>query len=419
MKKLLILFFLWLGYHSSFAQATSATSQIDSPPITKSGITLPQLITTDIKRSNLHFGLNLSQGLKQPHLSANYQKFISDKKKQFSINARVGLNHSLSFQKNDNQDFYNFFSLSLNLGANLKAFNQKNYFIEVGTQNQIAQNGGFSESNYFSNYNSITLGIGKGRIDFVNDGAAAVSITDKLSRYCVLKRELSENEYSILTEKIRSLKNRRKFVNRSYPLTEAEEIQELLSTFGVTDNSIDITSMIHDAYRFEPMLDRTTGSQFRIAATASYSHIRLLSGFSNKGLSSTISYMIHSPISTKWQYNKGITGYITASESSTDDPTSTESRLKRAGISIKNDFHYLVDARSRLSFISNVGYDFKDELYYFEPIGIPYTNNNGFYISTRTEFEYQISRTMSTTLGINLDITPDYTFTGLSLGLKF
>jgi len=414
-----MLFFLWLGYISSFAQVNKPNYTTDSQPITTTGISLPQLITTDLNRSELQFGVNLSNGFNQPNFTVNFKKLISDKNKQLTITSSAQMNHSLSFSRLDRQSFYNLNSLSLNLGADLKLFNKNNYFIQIATQNRITKYGGFKEFDFISTNNSITLGIGKGRIDFVNDGAAAISIVEKLSEYGILKRDLSNEEYVLLTQRVRELKKRRKFVNRSFPLTESEEIQDLLMTFGLLNEDEDVTAIINDAYKFEPMLDRTVGSQFKIAATGSYSDSNLSHSYGNIELSASLSYMIHSPINSKWQYNKGIIGYISTSEHSLEDPTISEDRLEKASIGIKNDLHYLVDTRTRLSFLSEVGYLFMNKILILDPLGTQLYDDKGFYLNTRTEIEYQISRIMSTTFGLNLRFAPKNTYTGLSLGLNF
>lgn len=419
MKKLLMLFFLWLGCNSIFAQVNKSNYASDSQSITTNGITLPQLITTDINRSELQFGVNLSQGLEQPDISARFKKFVSDKNKQFTITSGVYVHHSLSFNQNDNRDFYRLNGLTASLGADLKLFSAQNYFIQIGTQNSLSKYGGFSEFDYFQTRNSLTLGFGKGRIDFVSDGAAAISIVEKLSEYSVLKRDLSQEEYGLLAQKVTDLKNRRKFANRSYPLTESEEIQDLLLTFGLLSEDVDVTAIINDAYKFEPMLDRTTGSQFSFSATGIYSSSNLLYGFSHTGLNASLSYIIHSPINSRWQYNKGIAGFITLDNREIDDPFYIDNKLKKAGIGVKNDLHYLVDTRTRLSFLSDIGYNFVNKVPSFYLDENPLHDAKGFYLNMRTEIEYQISRTMSTTFGLNLRFAPKNTYTGLSLGLNF
>ena len=414
-----MLLLVWLFCHSSYAQKTSTPITKDSESITKTGISLPQLITTDINRSKLQFGVNLSEGLKQPNLSASFKKFISNKNKQFTFNGGLVLSHTFAFEENDFQEFYNINSVSINLGADLKFFNEKNYFIQIGTQNWIHKSGGLIDIDHFNFSNSLTLGIGKGRIEYVNDGVAAMTIVEKLAKYGIINRSLTEFEYSIFIQKINELKNRRKFVNRSYPLTETEEIQDLLSSFGIVSADIDITPILNEAYKYEPMIDRTTGSQFRIAVTAANFHTNLYSDFNSLGLVTSLSYMVHSPISTKWQYNKGITGYITAAQSNFDDLLYIDNNLKKAGISLTNDFYYLIDNRMRLSLLTTTGYNFIHKINSFDPFDNTYIENKGFYLDVKSEFEYQISRTMSTTFGIDLRLTPKNTSTGLHLGLKF
>jgi len=414
MKKPLFLILGLLSWHSILAQNDS-----NSSPITTPGISLPQLITTNINRSNLQFGVNLSDGYEQPHLSVNYEKFISDESKQLKITSNGFLSQTLSLRNNDNRDFYKINALSFQLGANLKLFNKNDYFIEFGTNNTMGKPGGIFDFDFVNFGHSLEFAIGKGRIDYVNDGAAAMAITEKLSEYGLLNRELTKEEYFELVQRIEDLKNRRRFVNRSYPLTETEEIQDLLATFGVIDQDQDVIAIIDDAYKYEPMIDRTTGSQFRLGVSGSYYHNNSIFDLNNKGLAGSISYSIHSAINSNWQYNKSIEGYAVLLEPRADDPRYQDSNLRQLGIRINNDIHYLLDNRIRLSLLTSAGYNFVNKLESFDPIGNPFFEDKGFYLNTRSEVEFQISRTMSTEFGIDLNISKHNTFTGLRMGLNF
>ncbi|MDF1695862.1 MAG: hypothetical protein P1U56_08530 [Saprospiraceae bacterium] len=419
MKKLLLFFLACLVYNTNYAQDKSNSDTNELQPITTTGISLPQLITTQLNRSELQFGINLSEGLEQPNLSIQFKKFISDQSKQISLNAGANLRHRISFDRSDNFDFYSIESISMDVGADLKLFNSNDYFIQFGTQNSIGKPGGLSNFDYIYTNNALTIGFGKGRIDFVNDAVAAVTITDKLKELGVLSRELTEQEYQILVDRINDLKNRRAFVNRSYPLTEVEEIHDLLSTFNVLKEGINTLAIIDDAYKYEPMIDRTTGSQFNVQATGTYHRSNFLTDYTRKGVYTQISYAIHKPINSKWQYNRTASTYFSISESNLTDPTFSESTLKRGGIRLNNDFHYLVDTRLRISFTSGIGYNVIDESYIYDPFGNSIYDNKGMFLNLGSELEYQISRTMSINFGLNLNITPDYNFTGLHMGLKF
>lgn len=267
-----MLLIFWLLCQSSYSQIKKNHYKVNTQPITTTGISLPQLITKNINRSELQFGVNLSQGIEHPTLSANYKKIISDDKKQLTIIGGALLDQSISLEKNDNEKRYSINGMSISLGADLKLFNKNDYFIQIGTFNRINKAGGLRTFDFFNSSNSMTIGVGKGRIDFVNDSSAAQGIAEKLSQFGVLTRDLTEEEFSLLVEKINMLKNRRRFVNRSYPLTEAEEIQDQLASFGVIDSSLDISAIINDVYQYEPMMDRTLGSQMSITLNGSFHH---------------------------------------------------------------------------------------------------------------------------------------------------
>jgi len=417
MKKTLFLIFVWISCNTLFAQKSTPNNTQDSKPNTSQGISLPQLITTNINRSNLQFGINLSEGLKQPNLSVRYEKFISDEKKQLRINIGARVNHTFSFNGNENSDFYTINDMSINYGADLKLFNEQNYFLQLATQNSLGKFGGLTDFDNPSTSNTLTIGFGKGRIDYVDDGTAALMITDKLSKYGVLNRDLTEDEYYRLVQKINDLKNRRRFVNRSYPLSEIEEIHEFLMTIGAINEEDDVTAIIDNAYRYEPMVERTTGSQFRASATGSYYRSSFFNTLNIKGISGSISYMNHSPINMQWQYNKGIEGYFSVSEATLENTTISypNEEIRRAGIGLINNLHYLISNKASLSFLSTLGYNFVNRINIFSPT----IDNDEFYLNTSAQLEHQITRTMSTTLGIQLNMSQEYVSTGLILGLTF
>jgi hypothetical protein len=68
MKRILLLMLTWLAFKTSYAQNTNTNLNLDSRPITTQGISLPQLITTNLNRSKYQisrtmsttFGINLN-----------------------------------------------------------------------------------------------------------------------------------------------------------------------------------------------------------------------------------------------------------------------------------------------------------------------------------------------------------------------
>lgn len=405
----------WLVWHTISAQDQSPKST----PLTQTGITLPQLITTDFNRSNLQFHVNLTDGFERPNFSVNYEKFISDHRKQLRIFGGADLDHTVSFQGNDGLSLYSVDNMSVTVGANLKLFNKNDYFVEFGTSNRISKPGDLTEFDHLPFSNTLDIAIGKGRINYANDGASAIMIIEKLTEFGILQRNLSNDEYILLLQKIAQLKDRRKYANRSYPLSESEEIQEVLKSFEVIDPKVDITAIIDDAYRYEPMTDRTTGSQFRIGVRASHFRSNLFEQINSQGIVGTLSYSIHSAINSNWQYNKRISGYLVVLETGADNPEFEDNKIRKVGIGMDNDIHYLLDNRIRISLLTSIGYDFINKVPTFNLFGNPYFDNDGFYLKTSSEAQFQITRTMSATFGIDLNFSPEDTFTGLRLGLNF
>lgn len=415
MKRPLLLLLGWL-YLCPLSGQEVAPKHI---PKFANGLTLPQLITTKIDQTTLHYQADYESIESRRNIGVYFNKFMSDDRSQFYFwsNALLGIQSDIS--REGGIDHPSSFQSSATIGANLKFFNSKSYFLELGTTNAVYRRGKLFENNGLILQNSLEFALGKGRINYINDGIVALAIIDKLKHYHLLIRDLYEEEYLEFTKLIRNLKNRRRLVNRSFPLTEVEEIQDYLVSIDVIEADRDITNIINQAYKFDPILARTSGSQFRIAISGQNSYSNVV-GYSNRlGLETSISYIIHSAINTQWQYNKGISGYLVVLDSSEDDLLCTESGLQRAGIGMENNFHYILDNQIKISLLTTTGLDLINRAYNDAYLCNPYIKNEGLYLKTSTEIEYQITRTLSTSIGVNLYLQPDNTFTGISFGLKF
>jgi len=417
MKNTSMLLWLLLYCGAMLAQNTTPSNDTSASADDKKSM-LPQLITIDLNRNDLQFGLDLSEGLNTPNLSARIERFTSNENRQIRLFARSDLNHRLSFNNNDFFDFYTLHNLGIQLGAEATFFNENNLFFHAASNNFITQFRGFTE-NPIGVSNLITLGFGKGRIDFVDDGSVALRITEKLEKYKLLMRPLTEEEHKQLMQKIQTLKNRRRFVNRSYPLTELEEVQDFYVTIGAVDEAIDITAIIDDVYRYEPMIARTTGKQFKVDFSGSHFGGTDFFLGSTFGFNTAISYQIHSPISTSWQYDRGIRTFLDIADDLAPTVGLEEGTLRTIGIAINNDIHYLLDSRIRLSLRSDAGYNFINSPNLISITDIDETRNEGLYIYTATSLEYQISRLISMTMGISIQLGNGFLGTAFRAGLNF
>ena len=150
MKRILMVLSAWLVFNSSNAQSSIQQFNTVPPPITKTGIQLPQLITIDLNRSTLQFKIDLSQNITNPNLQVDFHKLMSDSRKQFTLSGGAKIDHSLNFRPNDFQDFYTLNGMSSNLGADLKLFNGNDYFIQIGTNNFVNKLGGLMDTDFIN-----------------------------------------------------------------------------------------------------------------------------------------------------------------------------------------------------------------------------------------------------------------------------
>ena len=306
------------------------------------------------------------------------------------------------------------------LGMDFKLFDQKQRFFQIAAQSNITNQDEFGVFGFDLNFKSVTLGIGVGRINYVNDAVAALNIIEKLKKLNVITRELTENEYQSLVQRINALKNRRRFANRSYPLTEVEEIHDLLHMFGVLNESINTLDIIDEAYKFEPIIDRTTGSQFRISATGSEHSIDYMFNLKLRRITTEVSYELHKPISLNWQYKGKIAAFLSAYKLNTTLPSDFENGLIHGGFYMDNELHYLVDTRQKLSLNTTFGFNdmtFTDLAFLLERNQL--VDYKYLHFSVGADYEYQISRTSSINFGLNLSLSQDTNFTTVNMGIKF
>ena len=204
------------------------------------------------------------------------------------------------------RDFSSPINFAVRAGVDRTYFFRSQLFFSFGSSLRIHQTEHLDRTSYLP---QISIGIGKGRIDRVNERMFVEMIVKLLTN----DHELSKEEDDDINVYVRNLKNERTFYNVGSIEDELQEIADYLALHEITRSSLDSrtnTQLIHKYYKFLPSLERTDGKSFglRSSISTTYSNfvgekfynIRRILG--NVGL--VLFYQDDSYMSHKFQLNK-------------------------------------------------------------------------------------------------------------------
>lgn len=229
----------------------------------------------DVKGSSINSNFGIS-----------YFKIISSNRRQHlsTLSLTPVLNYSENVNGSSEQRSRNFV-LDGNWNRVDRFFNQKNFFFEIGNELQI---GGKREKqksafyNYRTNNNSISdmliLGVGKGRLENVQDAQMATFIVNDLRRMGLLKREPEAETLYELAVLITDINNRRVFdsrIRRIYELTRVDSFFQAKQLIAAPSISYFTTVNDNWALAFNP--GRLSGTRF-------YAQLKPGIGFNVSGL---------------------------------------------------------------------------------------------------------------------------------------
>ncbi|MBL7967589.1 MAG: hypothetical protein JNK09_11360 [Prolixibacteraceae bacterium] len=127
---------------------------------------------------------------------------------------------------------------------------------------------------YTSSSQSISagVGIGKGRIESVNDLWQGYYILEKLKKQNSLDRDLNEQDIFEFASFISKLKNKRFFDYRLRKIAELKALDSILHKQNLIKNSnIAYFSTLNDYWSFPIYFDRKSGKEIKLAITPEYS----------------------------------------------------------------------------------------------------------------------------------------------------
>lgn len=205
----------------------------------------------------------------------------------------MGFSGSGSYSKNkqeysspnyiDNQtnDSYN---LSVSLDHQGYYYNKNKKFIEFSPYLNVGMNG-TNKKNEYTNYTKeenehryridakISIGVGTGRIEAVEDARQAVYILQDLQKRNILTKTLSEEEINLFAQQITAIKYKRQFDSRVKLIEEITTIDSFLVANGYVDrsNPTPYYTTLYDDWMYAGLIQRSAGSRFSIGITPEYS----------------------------------------------------------------------------------------------------------------------------------------------------
>ncbi|MCY1721675.1 hypothetical protein OU798_15070 [Prolixibacteraceae bacterium Z1-6] len=245
--------------------------------------------------------------------------------------------------------------------------NDENWFIRGvpnATFSYLNISNGDNERKLLFTSESFLLGIGKGRVEQVQDFRHAILILQDLDKRGLTKKELSEDEIIELASLISRLKNERFFDSRIKMETDLEQIDSLLNAINVIDiDDIKYFTSLNDMWRYGDLYVRESGNKIGLSIEPGYS-------FRNRDLNNdyseedmieedfTVEYDLrfssYNPISIKWQadYFVGLNHFYTNELQDVYNGPTQKNYL--SSVYLSGNFGYFPNTRTYLSLNSHV-----------------------------------------------------------------
>ncbi len=272
--------------------------------------------------------------------------------------------------------------------------------------------------NYFqSQSGTLTLGLGYGRINIVNEVELAERILEKvhkdqsgsLADYQAVVLDLA----NIFTE----LKNKRWITNRGEWESDLSAILSFLQSRGYDSLDEDLVKELTKLYRTEPLITRRSGSTISLTSTVRGNFNNYLAQFErNLNVSqANVKFEKYVYLNSKLQWDtKGSVEYGKATEQLLFE--SLPNTWTFVGLDLSSSLHYLPNKDSRFSTTLSAFYrtDFLD-------LRFPSATFKDFYeLKLGIEYEHRVGRNLRMSIGAELKYNPIDKFVApLTLGLKF
>jgi hypothetical protein len=258
----------------------------------------------------------------------SFAKLISTDKRlhQSSISWHPAFYFS-SDDPNNEEHIYNNFQSNLIWERNDRFYKNNLWFFEIGNSLQnsfLQQKNRISSSTIYKQdlllKNTSTFGIGKGRVEWVQDAQMALYILNDLAAQSLLSTEVTREHANEFAQLITDINNKRVFDFRKRRIYELSRIDSFLQSTGLVQKTdIRHFTTVNDNWSlaFNPFRLSGANWYFRIKPGIGYSqnHDKQFSDVSiyrqeKNNLFLTISpelgYQKYIPASLKWQHNMGV-----------------------------------------------------------------------------------------------------------------
>lgn len=207
-------------------------------------------------------------------------------------------------------------------------YKNKNQYVEFGNElrgSMVSMNDEWTTSKTKNGENSasdvLTLGVGKGRIEFVQDAQMASFILEDLQRQGLLQGAVDAETYNAFAKLLTDINNRRVFDSRRRRIYELTRIDSFLRNKGlVTTPDIRSFTTINDNWSLAFNPPRSSGTIFFVKlkpsvmwgndvnkTTELFSYTKATLEKRALGLSPQIGFEKYTPSSLQWQHNLGLT----------------------------------------------------------------------------------------------------------------
>lgn len=221
-------------------------------------------------------------------------------------------NHGSGIRNENNSDF----NSKLHVNYDVKFFSVKsNWFFAANPEVYLSYS---KEKDFLSDEKenetyfrgTANLGVGKGRIEQVQDFRHAILLLQELTKRGVTKRNFSEEEIIELSSLISDIKNKRFFDSRKRKEAELIAIDSFFVNKGVVNDEEGITYFVglEDIWRFGALQKRESGNQLAFLISPGY-YLRGRTPHDDNyileyyGVGFDFKYLVRKPLSIKWQIN--------------------------------------------------------------------------------------------------------------------
>jgi hypothetical protein len=267
------------------------------------------------------------------YLNANYNYILNNQKNQKTLNLSTQIEpYNYDYAENNNSSNYiknqsNASRIDLYLNYENRYYQTNDFFYKIGvscdntiyyskTRHQNYDGNAYTDettkTSALNAANAVELGIGKGRIENVEDARLAVFILEDLLKATSITRKPTEEEILQFASTITKLKNRRYFDTRLRRIYEIQALDTFLRNTNLVSKSDAVYfTTLNDNWMYSNNPTRPSGKRFSINLRPSFFYGENNNTGNNPemtfskilGLKFYGEYYNTKPINLKWQRN--------------------------------------------------------------------------------------------------------------------